>query len=1551
MSRSNLLGDNFKPYVRNQINLRQQVLGNKTKTNEQIVWENGNSAYVALASSINIENQPDIPIYELPPSVLLSSEFADLREEQYKRMQELYVPETTDVGTYEQKNAEKILSLAEKYAAAAEERDQRALNLPELTNAQAEDYARKFKKAFEGTGTGNYTDEEDIDKYLEEILTVQRFKQVNEAWRRLRTNGTIKSDYASLRIGFDKEGWPKDYKVPTPLTTVIRPDGAGYYLIDIPELKKFLEEEIKRKEEIDPLLPTPVEEEAPSENEGTETGGDKPVPSGTIQIGAFKVNLKDGPANHAARPLGNWQSDNAWDLFAPVSTPIPSLTEGKVSRIKDNGLDGDVTYGVNITVTGANGYPDIFYTHTKNVTVEVGDSVTKGQILGYVAEWLGHSSAMTHVHIGLPEGKHLAELVGYENPTLPETLEDFEGSYEAVEIGKTGIYMPPQSPPVQSGTIPGSDYGTKRIQQLGLEGTPETYLGNYIAKNLVLTSGVITINEDGSRVYKSGVANDLSTFNNFAYGFGGDQDWGLVGMPGLLGVDIKSKNMGSLREASIQIRANSEKQFALIDALYCRIGYTMFLEWGHSVYYDNNGEYQSNPLIAGVPSLIPTFLNPGEDACVSVNKGIQNKIEANRLVSSGNYDAFLGRVSNFTWEFDSAGYYMITLNLISIGDIVESLQIDNPIAQTKPTAPLSPASNIQPNNTSALSKFLSIAATPDGKGVFYGDRFSLLGDDRSNEIIANTFSTYKTTLKANNSFEFREESGWWSFLGKPLSVVATIALDLPAFVTLGTAEALTLGFVDTPSLTPVTDWLIYSPEIGSYVTKTRETGEQSDYAPGLDYSRPGNSIGRIISGRAAFGKNTYNYIRFGDILDFIKEKLLIYNSLCDKEPILDINTDLYSNFCYYSGANVSADPSKVMVAVDLPVSIGYLKNFAEKNAKEEGDGNPSYKKYWEHDIYQSSVFKNENAKLESFATNQAFIGTTENIQAGLIMNIYFEYDYLLTEMDANRNEENKQLNLYDFINSLLKTANSVLGGINQLSIRIEDDNVLRIYDQVSLYGSQPEPNETDVPTINLYGLNNSEGSFVKNFSIQTQLTNEFATQVTVGAQAQGSKDTTDALALSNWNYGLIDRLIPEKNGKNTLSKPSATYDQLINVRDQVFFLWLGYSNGIVGQYKIELDDDVKIRYEASDDNPNPEFEGLDVIIENQIYNFENFQTDRFSEFVKLQQEFMKLLHINSDYNSNQQGMIPISINVELQGISGLRIYDNMRVDTRFIPSYYPQTLNWIIKGVSHSIVDNKWTTKLDTIAVPKLPKIPNGKTPLSSTKTKSYNLIPLFDLIEQDNTPGEGGSGGTDSSIPTDGKGVDRLKYWIGQNESQNKYEIANNGTAGSLSTTTVTDKTIGSLLDIYANVSGKERVFAMGRMQIVPGTLAGVLSRSRVKNAGITKDSKFNGTTQEVLFDTLIYDVRPNLGNYILGKNSGTQADLEAAINAIGWEWAFAPVVKQSSGDFTKNLLQNPNWKGANYKGSAGNPGQSKYTIKQVAELLIAVRTDIVGNAPPFVL
>ena len=793
-----------------------------------------------------------------------------------------------------------------------------------------------------------------------------------------------------------------------------------------------------------------------------------------------------------------------------------------------------------------------------------------------------------------------------------------------------------------------ADDGTKRLQQLGL-GSSDNFLGNKLANNIVLFGGTayFEVNSSGSYsnpYYRSGLATSDSILNNSAYGFGGTS-FGLSAMPGITSFNIKSRNMGSLREASVTIRANNEKQFSLIDSLYCRIGYSMFIEWGNSIYFNNDDKYVSNPNAEGVTSLLPIFLSgKNGDKVISDNPNqFLQLIEKRREKSNGNYDAFFGKIKNFSWEFNKAGYYEISLSLISQGDIIESLNIDGQYGGKSSTT--SNPNQPQPNETSALTSFLATAASPS---------FS-----RTN--VRSAASSYKQ-----------------------------VSSD---FKTILVAEEITVNQV-------------YTQKNGLQTTSV-EIQEAGDTIEGLNYTRLETSIGKIVSATATFAQEKpYFYIRLGDILDFIKDRLLLYTSKGDNEPILDIDTDTDKNIMYNPGINVSADPSKVMVRANFPYSKNELKTIA--NSTNDWDGK----------VNAGSVFSFPKVKLERWESTVNPNNHKEEFPLhGKIMNIYFEYQYLLDAIKNLRNEQTGTISLYDFVDELCQTANSCLGGVNKLSIRLEDDKIMRIYDQNPIYGTQDVKNST----INLYGINptlNSsgsvvgrDGSFVTDFNIKTELTNDFATQVTIGAQAQSNNVGSDATGLSSWNSGLKDRFFPEKidslRKNNNITVPT-TEERITKLKDQLKYLWLGYAQGTPKGKDI-----------SDKTNKREDF-----------YQFKDFPTDRYPEFVKLQkdwlQEIIKLeneifnkTQIKEDkqtLGTNQIGMLPINISVTMEGLSGIRIYDKLEVDTRFLPKYYPQTLIWIIKGVSHEIQNNKWYTKLETIAVPKLPTEQNFDEALGKNK-------------------------------------------------------------------------------------------------------------------------------------------------------------------------------------------------------------------------------------------
>jgi len=798
--------------------------------------------------------------------------------------------------------------------------------------------------------------------------------------------------------------------------------------------------------------------------------------------------------------------------------------------------------------------------------------------------------------------------------------------------------------------------GTKRLQKLNLS---EDYLGNKLSNNVVLFGGTayFEVNSSGSYsnpYYRSGIATSNSLLNNSAYGFGGTS-FGLSAMPGITSFNIKSRNMGSLREASLTIRANNEEQFKLIDTLYCRIGYTMFIEWGNSIYFDNDGKYVSNPNAEGVTSLLPIFLS-GKNGQKSISENPNDflrLIEKRREKSNGNYDGFFGKVKNFSWEFNKAGYYEITLSLISQGDIIESLNIDG---QYGTTATIGNAGDLQPqaNNTSALTTFLTTAASPTKttSTIVIPAQRGPGGSIPEQTITREEFKNFKTVLVPDV-----------------------------------TNSKVLAGGVTGASFKPT-------------VTNTTSS-VASDTVPSLNYTRLESSVGKIVSGVATFAQEKpYFYIRLGDILDFIKDRLLVYNSEGNNEPILDIDTDTEKNMMYNSGINVSADPSKVMVRCDLPYLKGELetlRNNIDHKVK---------KKDWKWPVKTNTIFNYKDAKLEFWESKRDPNNpTNKNFpRHGKIMNIYFEYQYLLDVIKNLRNEETGTINLYDFVDELCKTANSCLGGVNKLTVRLEEDKILRIYDQNPIYGTQNVKNTV----INLYGINptlNSsgsvtkrDGSFVTDFNIKTELTNDFATQVTIGAQAQSNNVGEDSTGLSSWNSGLKDRFYPKKidslRKEGNVDTPT-TEERIKKLTEQLKYLWLGYSEATI----TNVSNSSVLDYSSI-----------------KTLWFQHFPTDRYSEFIKLQKDWLqelikleneifnkkKIKKSEQTLGTNQIGMIPINISITMEGISGIRIYDKLEVDTRFLPSYYPQTLIWIIKGVSHEIQNNKWYTKLETIAVPKI---------------------------------------------------------------------------------------------------------------------------------------------------------------------------------------------------------------------------------------------------------
>ena len=149
-----------------------------------------------------------------------------------------------------------------------------------------------------------------------------------------------------------------------------------------------------------------------------------------------------------------------------------------------------------------------------------------------------------------------------------------------------------------------------------------------------------------------------STYHNYA-------SLGFRPEPGIQSVSVKSKNkFGTLREAEINATVWTLEDLELVQALYLRPGYSVLLEWGHTLWIDPKNDNEISGRINTFKEFTETKIEQSK---------IYRTLTEYRNKSSNNYDAMYGYVSNFNWSFRQDGGYDISIKVISRGSILESL--------------------------------------------------------------------------------------------------------------------------------------------------------------------------------------------------------------------------------------------------------------------------------------------------------------------------------------------------------------------------------------------------------------------------------------------------------------------------------------------------------------------------------------------------------------------------------------------------------------------------------------------------------------------------------------------------------------------------------------------------------------------------------------------------------------------------------------------------------------------------------------------------------------
>ena len=145
-----------------------------------------------------------------------------------------------------------------------------------------------------------------------------------------------------------------------------------------------------------------------------------------------------GPDEHAKRPLGNWQSDVAWDLLVPERTRCFAPFDARVVRVGSQGSTG-TTAGIRIGLDNDRGMA-AFLGHLVSERVEQGQQVRGGELIGLT----GSANGVAHLHFAMGRSYDDGDVSNGIDPT--PFLRASKAMTGAVAMSREGATPPAELP-------------------------------------------------------------------------------------------------------------------------------------------------------------------------------------------------------------------------------------------------------------------------------------------------------------------------------------------------------------------------------------------------------------------------------------------------------------------------------------------------------------------------------------------------------------------------------------------------------------------------------------------------------------------------------------------------------------------------------------------------------------------------------------------------------------------------------------------------------------------------------------------------------------------------------------------------------------------------------------------------------------------------------------------------------------------------------------------------------------------------------------------------
>ena len=787
--------------------------------------------------------------------------------------------------------------------------------------------------------------------------------------------------------------------------------------------------------------------------------------------------------------------------------------------------------------------------------------------------------------------------------------------------------------------------------------------GSLLAKKYVLFSSRF------DDKFTSGVGYSQGSYDT-SYGFVSDPEYGLVPPPGIISATVNTLNKGTIREATINLMCHNIYQFKAINVLFLKLKYSLLLEWGHTLYFNNN----QTPTLS-----TPIDLNLSDDFIKGISSdNILEKIEEKRKASCGNYDAFFGVVKNFNWELQENGSYNITVIAISQGSIISSLKTNSNIAPN-----VSIGGNNPQFQKSTIHKILGeittkIAEGPGGQnGTYKGYLHGYKGAD--GEIALNTANISNFT---GVQYGYRDPRDVDSVSGanSMLTHNEGTAIYFPKLQLDGSAGG---------TSTPVPQYYL---KLGALLRIIEafvlyydtDVSIKTGYAP-VFYIDHNFNNSECLTFPRHISTDPLTCIIPPDYTNAAQINNSVYSTYTQTTKTYSVNfvrdpsgtvivggTDPTStatiNFNPPSNPNIlnqeliiGSSNSSIPSGLEFSAGIETYRNifgFTGNTQETVNITTQTINEVTEATINNESQAGNLTYIEKSFRTGNKYIGKT--------MHIYVNINKIIEVLDRNIDDDGN-VSIYTFLTSLLSDLKYALGSVNNFDINYDSSNNRFYIIDSAVLPFKYEKN-TGIAKFNINLLKDSSaggGSFVTNFGLKSEVFAKVANAIALGAQGNGNTMISNSTPLSNFNTGLTDRSMRNKQNPNIAK---AAEDE-------------GFTQ-FTAAYNAYEDYKRKVATSNPDGGLTPD----------DIATYRSYLVDLFNYDL-------------GTYANNGQipgtGFIPINLQLTMDGLSGIKQYQAFTVDETLLPSEYKNRLSFITTTISHKIGINGWETTLNSLSIPK----------------------------------------------------------------------------------------------------------------------------------------------------------------------------------------------------------------------------------------------------------